>query len=371
MILTTLDRYVGKRILLFTLMVFGVLFAMFFLIMLVDALPDYGKGNFGLPQMMSYILLSQPRRFYEVIPVVALVGVLGGMSSLAVSSELVAIRAAGISLRRLTVSAVKASLPLLVLCVLLSEWIIPVSDQKAQADRAQALAIGLQSRSTGIWLRDGERRFLNVGDVLPDGNLLRVTLFDFETPKAGENCREGGGSCPAAELRSHLYAEQARIVDGSWLFSQARISMLDKGRAQTRTEAEARLPTELTPEVVAAFAVRPEAMSMQNLRRYVQHLEAHGQDTGRYRLAFWQKFVLPLAVVVMVLLAMPFVFQPARSGALSQHLFIGVMLGLGFVLVSRTFGYFGLIYGVPPLAGSMAPLLLFAVVAIYLARRVH
>lgn len=371
MIFSTVDRYIARHIIFSTLLAFGVLFAMFFLIMLVDAMGDYGKGNFGLPQVLTYVLLSQPRRLYEVLPVAALVGVLGGLSTLAVSSELVAMRAAGISLARLMAASFKASAPLILLAVLMSEWLIPIADHKAQTERAQALAIGLQTRLVGIWLRDGDRRFLNFGDVLPDGSLLRVSLFEFEPPTESVNCRDAGSSCQATRLRAHLYAERARIENGQWQLRDLRVSRLENGRVETRSESEGRWPTTLTPEVVAAFAVRPEAMSMQDLRRYIRYLDMHGQDTARHRLAFWQKFMLPAAILVMVLLAAPFAFQPARSGALSQYIFIGVMLGLAFVLANRTFGYFGLIYGLPPLVGSMLPLLLFFGLSLYLLRRTH
>jgi lipopolysaccharide export system permease protein len=147
-----------------------------------------------------------------------------------------------------------------------------------------------------------------------------------------------------------------------------RVSKIGVPVSTRRLETDTRATT-LTPEVVAAFAIRPDSLSLVSLRRYISHLERHGQDVSRYRLAFWQKLLLPAAILVMVLLATPFVFQPIRSGALGRNLFFGVLLGLGFIAINRSFGYLGLIYGVPPVLGALVPLILFFGLATHLLRR--
>ena len=113
----------------------------------------------------------------------------------------------------------------------------------------------------------------------------------------------------------------------------------------------------------------PEGLSIQQLYRYIEHLRQNNQEIERYQLAFWQKIFMPLATAVMVLLATPFVFRPVRSGGLGQRVFLGVMLGLAFVVLNQIIGYFGLLYGLSPVVSALTPILLFLGLALVLLRR--
>jgi lipopolysaccharide export system permease protein len=358
--ITTLDRYIGRYVIAASLLALGVFAALFVFAVLVDALPDYGRANFGFYQLARYVLLSQPRRLYELFPVVALIGTLLGLSVLARGSELVAMRAAGVSATRIGVAALKAGTLLIVAAVAIGELVVPWAETEAQSGRARALATGLQTRGSGLWLRDGAA-FLNVGEVLPGQRLLRATLYDFE---------EAPGDVAAdRRLRAWLSARSAQLVDGNWRFEDAQTIFFEDGRLRQEQAREVVRPSRLTPQVLDAYSVRPEGLSAINLYRYVHHLERHGQDSVRYRLAWWQKLLLPLAMVVMILFATPFVLRPERSGGLGHRVFLGVMWGLAFILAGRSFGYFGLLYGMPPLAGAVAPLLLFLGLALFLLWR--
>ncbi len=365
--ISILDRYIGRRMLFGAAVVTGVLVSLLTLVVLVDALRDYGKGEFGLAALLEYVLLSQPRRLYEVFPVVALVGSLLGLSTLAMHSELIALRAAGVSVARIVAAALKTGLLLMAAAVLLGELVVPNTESQALEGRARALATGLQSRQSGLWLRDRDD-FVNLGEVLPNHELLRVTLYDFKD--AGTPCNGRPGDCGSdRRLQALVYAERARLEPRQWRLERVRLSRLTATGVETESHDSLVWPSGLTPDVVAAFAVRPEALSLVQLHRYVWHLAAHGQETGRYRLAFWQRLMLPFAVAVMVLLATPFVFRHARSGGMAGRLFIGVLLGLGFLMANRSFGYLGLIYGVPPWLGAMLPIAAFFALSLWLLRR--
>ena len=118
------------------------------------------------------------------------------------------------------------------------------------------------------------------------------------------------------------------------------------------------------------FLVRPEQLSAMELRRYIDHLTSNAQNTERYELAFWEKVSSPLAIIVMVLLGIPFVFRHVRSGGIGGTLFVGMLLGLTFYAVAKGFGFLVLIYGIPPLAGAFVPLLVFLVLALAMLRKV-
>jgi lipopolysaccharide export system permease protein len=363
-VITLVDRYVGRYILGAAALTLAVLAALLGFAVLLDALPDYGRGGFGMYELARYVLLSQPRRLYEIFPVAALIGTLLGLAVLARNSELIALRASGFSAVRLAGSAFKSGLVLIAAAVVFGEFIVPVAETEAQMGRARALASGLRTSGSGLWLRDGPV-FLNAGEVLPGQQLLRVSLYDFgEAPCAQEGCTD-------RRLRVYLYARSANLAEGEWVLHDVEATRFTESGTLRERQHTLRRPTGITPQVLDAFSVRPEGLSMLNLYRYARYLEGQGQDARRYRLALWQKILLPLAVAVMTLLAIPFVLRPVRSGGLGGRVFLGVMLGLAFILASRSFGYLGLLYGLPPLAGSLAPILLFFGVGLVLLRRVR
>jgi lipopolysaccharide export system permease protein len=350
MMLTLLDRYIARRVMIATALVLGVLIALMVLFSFIAALPDFGKGSFGLPQLLRYVLFSQPSKLYEIFPVAMLIGALLGLSALAVNSELVAMRAAGVSVWRIVAAAMKVGLMFAVLALAWGEFVVPVAEHRAQIERARAVAHMIHQQPSGLWLRD-TGVFINIGEVLPDLSLLRVNLYAFDRD-------------------TQLRAERASYTGNGWRLEEIRESHITQSGIQTRRVGDQFWSTGLTQDMVAAFAVRPEELSIQHLLYYIQHLRNNGQSTEQYRLALWQKVLMPLTVAVMVLLATPFAFGPIRTGGMSQRIFAGVMLGLGFMVISRIFGHFGLIYGLPPVLGVMLPIALFLIGTLFLLRRV-
>lgn len=351
--LTLLDRHIGRAMIVGTALVFGVFAALFIFIVLVDALGDYGKGSFGLYELVRYVILSQPRKLYEVFPVTVLIGTLLGLSTLALSSELVAMRAAGMSKARIVGAAMKTGSLLVILAVLAGEYVVPVAETQAQTGRAQALEMGFKRGNTGLWLRDSGA-FINIAEVLPDLSLLGVSSYEVGADFV---------------LRRHVYATRAVYDGGRWRLEQARTSAITTERVVTTPRADTPWNVGFTPAVIAVFTTRPEALSIAQLHSYIRHLRSNSQDVGRYELALWQKSFMPLATALMILLAAPFVFRPVRSGGLAQRAFIGVALGLAFVVVNRSFGYLALIYGMPPLLAAAVPLVMFFGLALLLMRR--
>ena len=353
--MTLLDRHIARSILTSTALVFLVLMALFMFFKFADALGDYGKGSFGMSEIVVYVLLRMPWEMYRLFPMTALLGTTLGLSSLAVDSELIAMRAAGVSILQIVGAAMKIGLVFAVAALILGEVIATVTENMAERGRSQALHQGVaQENNYGLWMRDGPS-FVHVGEVLPDLSLLKVNIYEF-----------GAGD----HLRKQTYASSGRYVDHHWQLTDVRQSWIEHDQVQTR-----QLPSEVwsaapKPSTLAVFAVKPGGLSIWNLYRYIQHLKANKQDTGRYELAFWNKVVSPFATAVMVILAIPFVFTHLRSSGVGGRLMIGFGMGAAFYILSRGFGYFGLLYGLPPVVGTVLPTLLFLGIALVMLRRV-
>ena len=348
-----LDRYIGRNVFFSTLLVLFLLFLLLFFIVFVDGMGDVGRAHFGLYELFRYTLLSQPKGIYQLFPTAALLGSILGLSSLAAGSELVAFRAAGVSLWRISWAVIKTGAIFVVAGILIGEYVVPVAEEAAQRGRAQALGTGFRTPGTGLWLRNGSE-YVNIGEVLPDSSLLNVSISRFDEQQ---------------NLQQQLNAKRGRFVGEYWQLYDVEQSFISTEEVRFKRIDKIRWSSAISPEAMAVYMVKPEALSLYRLRQYLEHLRSNGQQTNRYELEFWRKVFSPFAIVVMLLLAIPFVFAQPRSGALGYQVFIGVMVALVFNMVNYGLGHSASVFGIPAFLGAVSPPTLFLVLAIVLIRR--
>lgn len=351
-----LDRYLGMSVASSTLVVMLVLLAVFFFIDFVEELDNIGKGNYSLLDALQYILLIQPRRIYELFPMAALLGTLTGLGWLAGNSELVVIRASGVSLVQIVLSVMKIGVIMMLLALFVGEVVAPASEHYAENNRSLALADRIALKTNyGFWTRDGQS-FINIRTIHPDGRLNDIRIYEFD----GQH-----------RLRVASTARQAYFKDGAWILEGILQSTVRNDSVAVREVTRASWDSLLSPALINLVAVKPERLSTWDLRKYINYLTENGQDAKRYELAFWAKVVLPLVTGVMVFLAIPFVFGPLRAVGMGQRIVVGSLVGIAFHLFNQTFGQVGLVYNFNPLFSALAPVGLFFILSGLLIRRVH
>ena len=351
----TLDLYIGRIVLYHTSVVVAVLLGLFTFMTFIDQLGDLGTGRYGLLDAARFVVLSIPKTLYEIFPMAALLGAILGLSSMAVDSELIVIRAAGVSIARLIGSVLKVGAILALLAVIIGEVVTPMAETAAQRGRAEAMQQNInQQTDFGLWMRD-HMTYVNVGEVLPDLSLLQIRVFEFDE---------------VGRLRSLVYAKSGDYANQRWRLEDIRQTLINKENAESKMVKAAYWRTEVTPQILSVFLIRPDQLSAWQLSRYISHLGENNQDTSSYELAFWSKVITPIATAVMVILAIPFVFRQVRSGGFGRSLFTGVMLGLTFFVIDKGFGYIGLVYDISPLLGAMLPTLIFLAAGTLLLRRI-
>ena len=101
--------------------------------------------------------------------------------------------------------------------------------------------------------------------------------------------------------------------------------------------------------------VDPDRLSTPNLIEYVAYLRANSLESTSYELALWSRWATPAAVIFMVILALPFVFGPMRSGSNGLRLVIGMLIGVVYYLASGTLASSAEVYGISPLFTAWVP----------------
>lgn len=351
-----IDRYLGRSVALGSVLALLVLVALDLLFAVIQESGDVGKNGYEWIHALTYIALTLPRRLYELFPTAVLLGSLLSLGTLASNSELVAIRAAGVSVNRIVRSVLKAGFSLMILAVLLGEFVAPVAEEQAQQVRAGGFSDRLSLKGAqGLWARDGGR-FLRIDTVLPNMQLLGIRVFEFDG---------------ALHLRETVQARAASYEDGQWILRDVRRSRIgDDGVSASMTPREV-WPRLIAPELFRVITIKPEQMSAWTLAKYVTYLRDNNLDAKRYELAFWVRFTTPLSSLVMLLLAIPFVFGSLRSGGAGQRLFVGLLVGVGFYIFNRTMNHLGLVYGLSPFLSATLPLLVFLGLSLAALRRIH
>ena len=346
----TFKRYFWQETSINILMMMLGLLAMFSFFDLIQELDNLGQGNYGISQMLVFVLLSIPGHVYDVVPVAVLVGMMYSLGTLARNSELVVMRVSGLSLLNIGWILVKVGMLFTALTFFVGELITPISEKMAQRMRVKATdSVIAQDFKSGLWVKDG-KSFVNVETVLPDASLLNVRIYEFDE---------------SFKLRSISVAKKGEFEDERWGLSEVTqikfntYKNVEQNNIQTQTFNQANWKSLIRPELLNVLLVAPEKMSVWNLYAFIQHLQANRQKTTRYNVALWSKMIYPLACMVMVILALPFGFIQQRTGGTSAKLFIGVMLGVVYQIMNRVFIHLGVLNDWPPLMSAITPTILF------------
>lgn len=347
-----IDRYIARHLLLGVSLTLLVLAGLGFIGLFMGNIGKVGQLDYGYGTLFQVVLLHLPLQLYEVLPAAALVGTSAGLSMLALSSELTAMRAAGVSLFRILLSVIKFCLLLVVLAVLLGEWIVPAGLDRAE--RVQAAALGQPSRDRvgSLWIRSGDQ-FVRIREVMPDGSLRGISIISASSE--GEMIEST--------------AERAVFAGRRWQLQGIQQTAIKNGRIKTHRIDQQEWRPGFGPSLVETMQVPDKKMSTSDLLRYVSHLKANRQNSALYELSLWKKLVLPFSTLIMVMLAVPFVFGSIRTGGLGKRVFIGVMIGFAFSVLQSGMGYYSLSFGVSPAAAALTPSAIFLALTVFLFYR--
>jgi lipopolysaccharide export system permease protein len=370
---TTIGRYLAREIataVVFVLVAFLALFAFFDFI---NELDDVGRAGYSLAAAALYVLLTLPSRTYEVMPIATLIGSVYALAQLASHSEFTAMRASGLSRTRALGELIRLGAWIALFTALIGEVLAPPAERLAQELRLSSLgsAVGGQLRS-GLWIRDSLRdstgevqriRFVNVGELMPDATLRRVRIMEFdqqmrlsEVVKAERGVFSEPGVWQLTGVSTTLYHQ---------IETSEPLPLL---RTEIASAATRIWNSELTPALLSVLMVMPERMSALNLFNYIRHLRENQQNTELHEIAFWKKVVYPLAVIVMMALALPFAYLQSRAGGIGYKVFAGIMVGVAFHFLNGLFSHLGLLNTWPPLLAVSIPSIAAFVVAIGLLR---
>ncbi len=351
-----IERYVAKTVLsaigLVTLMLIGLQIFMLF----VDQLGDLGRGDYGMTQATVFVLLQMPYQVYLFFPIASLIGCLIGLGIMANHSELVVMRAVGLSIGQITLAILKAAIVVILLVTALGETLIPMLSHYSKDYKAMAVTGGQGLRTSGgMWLRF-DNDFVTIGRVVSDVELKSIYQFHFDATH---------------HLQFSRWITEARYENNAWIAYDVRQTDFgqDKTSAVTLPKLDWEIPVK--PKILKISSNEPDEMTLRELNRYIREQKRSQINAQAYQLAFYQRLIQPLSTIVMMILAIPFIFGPLRSSTMGSKLIVGITAGFSFHLLNHFFGPLSTVFQWPPEIAAFGPTLIFALLGVYLMRRVQ
>jgi len=353
-----LQRYIGINLLKGWLLALVVLGAVFGLITFTDEL-DRTKAGYDPIAVAIYTVSIMPNLLVGLAPVIALLGTIVALANLGRLHELTIISSSGFPLRKLVAAILVPTIALMALLWVAMEYVTPQLQQSAEQERYR-LRQGDEGwiPRGGLWSTNGTR-YIHLNKLSSENVPGDISLFEFDTQ---------------GQLTRSLRAESALVSnDRRWLFQEVTEKRLIGEELTTRKHKELEIANLWARDELPTLTTQRDTMNLSVMYRYAQYLQSNGQPAEKYLNTFWQKILMPLTVLAMVLLATPIGanVSAGRDRSLGLNIGIGAVLGIGFYLGAQIIFALGQLLGwnIPIVAAT--PALIVMVVALILLARMR
>ena len=351
-----LDRYVGAMYARVFVLAAAGLAGMFYVSTFLDLSDKVFKAQASWQMLAAYFWYITPQYLYYVLPMAVLLAALVTIGLLTKNSELVVMKACGISVYRVAMPMLVGALVAGGALFLLDQSILGASNRRAEAIRhvmrgGSPETFDVLSRQ---WLTS------------PSGEIYRFNVFEPKSQQLlGLDVFEFGS---AQRLSRRTHAERAifRPEDGTWRAEHGWIRGFDNSGDPSSFETIEPGVLRLAPaSYFATQQPEPEFMSYAQLRDYIADLRASGFDVSAQRVALERKLSFPFVTIIMTLIAVPFAVTTGRGGAMFG-IAVGIGLAISYWVAISVFAALGSGGVVAPLLAAWAPNLIFGSGAAYL-----
>lgn len=342
-----LDRYIRRTVISTTLLVSLAFAAIQAFLALVQEFQYIGTNHYTLSKAFIFVPMQLPAQFYQLFPMVAFLGTMIGLGRLSSSSQLIVMRTSGVSIARIVWSVMKAAIIMIVVMTILGEGMGPVWQQKAENIHQTAL---YPSSSHGIlksiWLHHGSS-FTHIGELKNDNTMSNVTRYQFGSD---------------GQLQRATYAQSGQMVNGQWTLFNMKSTLFKGENTQSKTQYTDVLHIPFQPVLQVQMNMASAQQTLVDLYRTIHYRQSIGLGVNQFIFSFWQRLLQPFTSLVMIALAVPFVFGSFRSTSIAARIMIGVLFGFVFYILNQLLGPITLVYQFSPLWAAIIPTCFFCFV---------
>jgi LPS export ABC transporter permease LptG len=354
-----LDKYVIRGFLKYFLLVLSSFVVIFIVFTFFELLDDIVSNQINLAIVFNYFRYLLPQIIFYMIPMSVLVAVLVNFGVLTRTSQIIAMKASGVSLYRLSASIMVVAVLLSGLSFAMQEYVLPGCNQKQDALRDIIKARNPQTylHPGRKWMMGEQARIFNYSFFDEDRNLFGdLSVFEFDPG--------------TFEIKRRVYAARAVWDDnqGNWMLEDGWSQGFRDQRAVfsefTRFERERFPEIGEDPRYFKKEVKQSTQMSYRELQRYIDDLKQSGFDVVRLTVALHKKLSFPLISLIMCMIAIPFSFSIGKRGSL-YGVGVSVMIGITYWVMLEFFEQVGGAGKLVPILAAWAPNLIFGTGGIY------
>jgi LPS export ABC transporter permease LptG/LPS export ABC transporter permease LptF len=361
-----LDSYVLREF----LSTFVTVLCGFVLLMLVftffELVGDIIRNHISLITVGLYLLNLTPSMLYTIAPLAVLIAVLVTFGVLNRTSEIIAMKATGISLYRLVVPIVVIAATLAVSLFLFDEFYLPQANR-----RQEALRSTIKGRPPQTFLHPEEKWIFGQPHPGEPGRIFYYQFFDHD---AGEfaNLTVFEFDPSTFSISRRIFATRVYWNKGaaSWVFQNGWVRDFQGANQNAFREFRSTSFEEIheEPGYFSKESLQSQEMNFGQLARYIRDLRQSGFDTMRLRVALWHKLAYPLVAIVMAMLAIPFALSMGRRGSLTG-IAVAIGVALAYWMVDGLFAAMGYVNYLPAPLAAWSSDILFGLAGGYLLLR--
>ncbi len=354
--MTLLNRYILSLFTRLFLLSLGAFVGIFMLIDFFERVDDFLEHGARISLYFLYLINTLPVATVQVVPIAILLAAFGTIGGLSRNNELTAMRSGGISIWRIIMSLVGASLLITLIVLAANEYLVPLNQKKIN----HIMRVEVQGKTEiyfkkdHIWFKEGKRIF-NIRHSLPDKGLLKgVTIFEFD-----EDFR----------LIERKDSPQARFIEGAWIFEDLatrRFAPQSGMITESRIFPEKELQLTKKPEDFTEPQHKTEQMGFLELRSLIQKLQSEGFDARRYKVDMHSRLAQPFACLTMAILGIPFALRKGRGASIALGVTLSIAIGIVFYILQAMLMALGYSSVIPPFAAAWSAVLLFTMMGLWL-----
>lgn len=350
------DSYINRSILSSIALVTMILLGLQLFMLFIAQLNDLGHGNYTVGEALIYCLLLLPKQLSLFFPNICLLGTLLGLGNLAHSRELLIMRAGGFSIKQVIFSVLRPACLLIIAISYLGEQVTPQLVLFGQNFKMHSMTRG-QSLMTedGVWMRE-KNNFIYIQSISSDNTLDYVSEFHFNNQH----------HLVLARNIRHAYKD-----NHDWIAQDIEETHIGKQHTYVTTIPQESWKISIDPIMLRFSSHDPETMTLFQLYRFLRQSQLNHQKIAKIEIEWVQRVLQPFAILVMMLLAIPFIFGPLRSTTMGAKFLVGALAGFGFYILNRVFGMLGPILQISSFLLAPVPLLLFTLLGFHLMRKVR
>ncbi len=358
--MSVLDRYIIKEFTRIFLLIVLSLAGLYLIVDFFERIRMFLSNDATLYQILSYFFFEFPMILSLMLPVSVLLASLLTFAILSKNSEIIAMKANGVSLYRTSRPVIIISIVLCIFSFLLNEFITPYTNQKAkhvkliEVQKREQLGVFKQNQ---IWFKG------------KDG-IYNFNMFD---PKTGTlkgikiNYLDRG-----MKLTERIDARKAEWKDGKWVFYDLLITKFSPGSLPSLERVKSRI-INLSEKPSDFMIVQKDTgeMGYFELRKYIKNIQVEGYDATQYMADMHGKIAFSLVSIILAVMGISFsLLKSERGGGISQSIAVGIIIGFSYWIVyafSLSLGRSGTL---PPLLAAWIANILFGIGAVVMFSRV-